>query len=103
MPYLGPIRVSWDETSGSPRYTTGKCIELSESGIRVEVPVNIPVRTSLTLNAERIKLAGSASVRHVTRNGAKYILGLELSQSMTQKVAASIREPWALRGAAPVV
>ena len=80
----------------------GKCIELSESGIRVEVPVNVAVRTSLTLNAERIKLAGSASVRHVTRHGAKYILGLELSQSMMEKVVVAIREPWALRKETPI-
>jgi hypothetical protein len=101
IPSAGPIRISWDDPSG-PRYAMGKCIELSESGARVEVPVNIPVRTSVTLNAERIKLAGSASVRHVTRHGAKYILGPELSQSMTEKVVAAIREPWALRGATPV-
>jgi hypothetical protein len=101
MPYAGPIRISWDEPSG-PRYAIGKCIELSESGARVEVPVNIPVRTSIRLNAERIKLAGSASVRHVARHGAKYILGLELSQSMTEKVAVAIREPWALRSETPV-
>jgi hypothetical protein len=102
IPYVGPIRVSWDEPSG-PRYAMGKCIELSESGARVEVPMNLPVRTSIRLNAERIKLTGSASVRHVSRHGAKYILSLELSQSMTEKVAATIREPWALRGETPVV
>lgn len=101
IPYVGPIRISWDEPSG-PRFAMGKCVELSESGIRVEVPVNISVRTSLTLNAERIKLAGSASVRHVARHGAKYILGLELSQSMTEKVVVALREPWALRKQTPV-
>jgi hypothetical protein len=101
IPYAGPIRISWDEPSG-PRFAMGKCIELSESGIRVEVPVNVAVRTSLTLNAERIKLAGSASVRHVTRHGAKYILGLELSQSMMEKVVVAIREPWALRKETPI-
>ena len=101
-PYAGPIRISWVEPSGSPRFALAKCIELSESGIRVEVPVNIPVRTSLTLNAERIKLAGSAAVRHVARSGARYILGLELSQAITEQVVAALREPWALRRGTPV-
>jgi hypothetical protein len=81
----------------------GKCIELSESGARVEVPVNIPVRTRIQLNAERINLAGSASVRHVARRGAKYILGLELSESMAEKIVDAIGESPALCGETPVL
>ena len=97
IPYAGPVRVSWSDASGTPQFAMGKCIELSESGIRIEVPANIPARTSLLLSAERIKLSGPASVKHVVRSGAKYILGIELSQSMTEKAMAALREPWALR------
>jgi hypothetical protein len=102
IPYAGPIRLSWSDPSGNPRFAMGKCIEVSESGLRVEVPANIPERTILQLNAERIKFAGSSTVRHTERHGAKYILGLELSQSMTEKAVAAIREPWALRSETPV-
>jgi len=102
IPYTGPIRLSWSDASGNPSFTTAKCIEISQSGMRVEVSVNIPERTILQLNAERIKLGGSSTVRHVVRQGAKYILGLELSQSMTDKAAAALREPWALRKETPV-
>ena len=97
IPYVGPIRISWDEPSGNPRFAMGKCIEVSESGMRVEISTSIPARSAVTLNAERIKLAGSATVKHVARHGSKFILGLELSQSMTEKAVASLREPWALR------
>ena len=102
IPYAGPVRVSWTGPSGDPAYTLGKCIEVSESGLRIEVPVQIAVRTPLLLNAERIKFSGPAMVRHCVRTGSKYILGLELSQSMTDKVVATIREPWALRKETPV-
>ncbi len=101
IPYAGPVRISWIGPTGDPAYTIGKCIEVSESGMRVEVPVQIPVRTSLLLNAERIKLSGPATVRHCDRRGAKYALGLELSQTMTDKAMAALREPWALRADKP--
>ena len=102
MPYTGPIRLSWTDASGNPAFATAKCIEISESGMRVEVPVNVPARTILQLNADRIKLAGSSTVRHSVRQGAKYLLGLELSQAMTDKAMAALREPWALRKETPV-
>jgi hypothetical protein len=102
IPYAGPIRLSWSDPSGSPKFVIGKCIEVSESGLRIEVAAAIPERTIVQLNAERIKFAGSATVRHLERHGAKFLLGLELSQSMTEKAAAAIREPWALRSETPV-
>lgn len=97
IPFLGPLRLGWCDLSGEPRYAIAKCLDVSESGLRVEVPVSIPQRTSVSLNAERIKLSGSATVRHVVRHGAKYIVGLELSQKLQEKTAAALREPWALR------
>ncbi len=102
IPYAGPIRVSWQDPSGNPCFAMGKCIEVSESGLRFEVTVNIPERTIVQMNAERIKFSGSATVRHVERRGARFVLGLELSQSMTQKAVAALREPWALRSETPV-
>lgn len=97
IPYTGPIRLSWLDASGNAAFTTAKCIEISEAGMRVEVPVNIPARTILQLNADTIKLAGASTVRHSVRQGAKYSLGLELSQAMTDKAIAALREPWAFR------
>jgi hypothetical protein len=93
IPYAGPIRVGWSDSTGSPRFAVAKCIEVSESGIRIEVSVNIPERTVLQMNAERIKFAGSGTVKHTVRRGAKYILGLELSHSMGAKAVAALREP----------
>jgi len=97
IPYTGPIRLAWMDASGNAAFTSAKCIEISESGIRVEASVSIPARTILQVNADAIKLAGSSTVRHAVRQGAKYVMGLELSQSMAEKAMAALREPWALR------
>jgi hypothetical protein len=102
IPYLGPLRISWIEPSGEPRFAMAKCIDVSEAGLRIELSVGIPLRTPITLNAERIKMSGPASIKHVARRGAKYILGLELSQALQKQAAAALREPWALRSPSPV-
>lgn len=56
---------------------------MSVSGLRVAVEVfePIPIRSRVSLRLERINVSGSATVRHVVRRGAKYLLGLELSQA----------------------
>ena len=83
VPYAGPIQIGWSDASGEPKYTHGKCVDISEGGLRIEVPVAIPAGTRLMLNAERIKVSGSASVKAVTRHGGRFILGLELSQKLS--------------------
>ncbi|MGD1091423.1 MAG: PilZ domain-containing protein [Bryobacteraceae bacterium] len=98
VPYMGPIRLSWEDERGQPKFVQSKCLDISESGLRVETSQPIPLRTCLMLRAERINLSGAATVRHSQRYGAKYILGIELSQVLHDKTLAMVREPWALRG-----
>jgi hypothetical protein len=101
IPYIGPIRLSWEDERGQQKFVQSKCVDISESGLRVEAPQPIPLRTCLMLRAERINLSGAATVRHSQRYGSKYIIGIELSQVLHDKTLALVREPWALRG--PVV
>ncbi len=88
--YAGPIRVSWEESSGLIKYTEAKCLDVSEGGLRVEARAPIPLRTYVSLRAEKIDLAGTASVKHVARRGAKYILGLQLSHELRASVLNSL-------------
>jgi len=71
------------------RYANASCLEISASGLRITVEVfePIPVRSRVALRVDRIKLAGSATVRHVVRRGAKYLVGLELSQAFGDTLA----------------
>jgi len=87
--------MSWDDGHGLSQYTHGKFIDVSEAGLQIEVPVSIPVRTNVALNAERIKLSGSAIVKHLVRRGSKYVVGLELSQLLREETLAAIRRPLA--------
>jgi len=92
IPYLGPIVISWEER-GEPRYARSRCIDVSESGLRLEVPVSIPLRTEISLNAERIKVSGQARVRHVVRCGAKFLIGVEMSHALRSAALSSLRDP----------
>jgi hypothetical protein len=79
IPYIGPIRLAWEGAAGEPCYVQAKCVDISKSGLRVEVSVSIPVRTPVLLSAEQIKLSGTARVKGAVRRGSKHVLGLELN------------------------
>jgi hypothetical protein len=95
MPYIGPVQISWS-VSGETRYANCKCMDVSERGLRLEVPVPVPATTEIYLNAQRIKISGVARVRHVARYGAKYLIGVELSQTLQEKVVAALGDPVAV-------
>jgi len=91
LTYTGPVRLAWDE-GGEPRYVRARCIDLSAGGLRVEAPVGIPAQSRILLKVEELKLSGSARLKNVTRRGSKYILGLELNQTLHEKVLAAISQ-----------
>lgn len=84
IPYAGPVRLTW-ESRGEVLYAQGKCIDVSESGLRIELPVPVPVATSLMISADRINVSGAATVKSVTPRRAKYVIGLELCGALRGK------------------
>ena len=101
IPYIGPVMISW-LASGEPRYARGRCIDVSESGLRVELAVSVPQGTDISLSAERVSISGQARVRHSIRYGAKYLLGVEFSQVLRQAALDTLRDPRNLRAPAVV-
>ena len=91
IPYLGAVGISWEDEHGLPRYAPATCLDVSEGGLRIEVPERIPVSSRISLRADRINLQGSATVKHIARRGSKYILGLNLSQALRDQALAVIR------------
>lgn len=85
IPYTGPVRVSWQGADGLARFAMGKCLDVSEGGLRIETTEQIPARAVILLNAERLKISGSATVKHVVRRGTKYLLGVELNAALLEK------------------
>jgi len=63
----------------------GRLVDVSEAGMRVELPEPLEKLTYLTLRADGLKLHGTASVRSCTRKGLKYVVGLEFSGGLQWK------------------
>jgi len=89
IPYVGPARISWEE-QGQQCFAQARCIDISEEGMRVEVVRAVRPGTRILLSAERLKLSGGASVKHMGRSGGKYLLGLNLTQALAPEKLAEI-------------
>lgn len=67
---------------------TGRTLNVSSSGMRVEVGEPIDMQTYVTVQCSALGVHGRASVRTCTRKGMKYILGLEFGGGMKWKPKA---------------
>jgi hypothetical protein len=70
---------------GGDKYINGKTLDISTSGMRVEVSDPIDRQTYVTLQCAALGLHGSASVRTCNRKGMKFVIGLEFSGGLKWK------------------
>ncbi len=72
----------WSDRGGGDKYINGRTVNVSESGLRIEVPEPIEKQTYVTVQCLALGLHGRASVRTCARKGTKYLLGLEFSAGL---------------------
>ena len=89
IPYSSPVDISWT-TNADSEPANGKLIEISVGGLRIEASEYVPVNTVIQFRVDTVDLSGSAVVRHGTPNGAKFILGLELTPKTRQEIGVEI-------------
>ena len=77
VPSDKPVRLAWLDERGRIRCLTGRCIDVSSNRIHVEVSEKIPLHTRVMLRADAISIAGSTSVKYITRCDASFILVLD--------------------------
>ena len=80
-----PLQIIWKDHGGLDKFTNARALDVSESGMRIEVIEPLPERSYVTLRSDKLGLQGSASVRSCTRKGLKYVVGLEFSAGMKYK------------------
>jgi len=71
------VRVAWVDERGQLRCVPGRCIDVSERRIHMEVPEQIPLRTRVALSTGRKSIPGPNLVKYLTRCDTKFILVLE--------------------------
>ena len=79
------VQLVWQDRSGTDKFVVGKSLDISPSGMRVEVSEAIDKQTYVTVQCASLGVHGRASVRTCTRKGIKYILGLEFSAGLQWK------------------
>jgi hypothetical protein len=73
------LEISWQDGTGNKRTMAARAIDVSNSGLRVESGEAIALETGVYVRADRYGLTGDTSVRHCSRRGSKFVLGLEFN------------------------
>lgn len=75
----GNVRLIWQDVRGYEKFARGRCLDVSQSGLRMELPEAIPVRSYVIVRADSVGMAAHAAVRHCAPHRGKFIVGLEFS------------------------
>jgi hypothetical protein len=78
--------VAWQDAGGRTKTARVRGVNVSKSGVRVEASEEIKPGATVTLQAERHALTGEATVRHCSRCGSGYVIGLEFSEQTKRSV-----------------
>jgi hypothetical protein len=84
----GQVQLSWTDRIGEQKFAYAQILDVSESGMRVELREALARQAYVSLRADRIGLQGSASVRSCVKKGNKFIVGLEFSGGLKWKPKA---------------
>jgi hypothetical protein len=71
----------WEDSRSQTRCLQAKALDVSDSGVRLEAFEPIEVGTYLNAWIEQYNISGGAVVRHCSRPGHCYVLGLEFSET----------------------
>ena len=77
------VTVQWRDRCGEDKFFHAKALDISEFGMRLQMPEGLPQQTYLTLNASKLGLLGYASVRQSTRiRGSNFAVGAEFTAGL---------------------
>jgi len=77
------VTVIWRDAQGENKFATARAVDISKSGIRLQMPEAPPLHTYVTLRAVKLGLVGNASVRYCLRKaGSKYAVGAEFTAGL---------------------
>jgi len=87
------VELVWKDRLGNEKFTKARTLDISESGMRVEVPEQIAEGSYVTFRADELSLHGRGSVKTCRGKGIKYVVGLEFSGGMKWKPKRAKSDP----------
>ena len=79
------VLVMWCDEAGEDRYVNARALDVSEIGLRLQIPVRIRERSYVTLRSDALGIHGRASVRYSKRSGNAYIMGVEFAAGLKRQ------------------
>ena len=77
------LRVIWLDAKGDPKMEKlARPIDVSETGMSVELPEAALLLSRIRLESDKGELLGQGKIRYCRSKGAKYIVGLEFTDSL---------------------
>jgi len=70
------VHLTWKQGE-TDVFALGKCVDVSEAGLRVETKVEIPAGTFVTFRTLELGFGGTGLVRNVGRKTMVYEIGVE--------------------------
>lgn len=98
LPLGARVRVTWQDERGDPKVANGRCSDISETGLGVELDEPIPLRSYVQFRIKDIKFEGSGSVRYLGWCRMKRHVGLEFSGTLRWTGSTSPVEPACVSG-----
>jgi hypothetical protein len=74
-----PVLLVWADSHGGERCLWGRCTNVSESGLRLQLHNPVPTRLYVNFRIDLLRLNGSGSVRYCRREGDTFATGIEFS------------------------
>jgi len=78
----GLVDLHWYNGRGGIERRTGRCIEISPAGLRIELNRPLPVESKVTLQSASLQLSGDARVVHCRKISFHYEIGFEFLGGM---------------------
>ena len=73
---------SWEDRQSRRRSSAGTCINISESGLGLQLRDAVPGNSRIRVQVPSLPLFGTGKVRHCERLAGEYRIGIELSASL---------------------
>src|SRR5580700_8974954 len=73
------VFLSWQDRKGDVHRVSGRCLDLSPAGIRIETRDAFAASQLVLVQSDRFGRMGNASVRYCRRGPMKYSVGLQFS------------------------
>jgi hypothetical protein len=73
------VFLSFQAGDGTSQRVSGRCVDLSTSGAKLETIDKLAVRSNILVHSEQFGRMGLASIRYCVRQAMKYEVGLQFS------------------------